>query len=380
MSRCLVIKNDGIGDLVLAIDQINHLSNCFEGKLDILCCEISKPIAERYLNVQKIFTVSRDLHLMLPPKKHRFFLAYLKDIVKSIIYRPTKNDRLVAEMLRNTKYETVIVLRRFIRQSTFYYMKNVVADEKICCWQYPTNLSVQRAKKLSSGWTHLESEHEIRHESEYYKRILEPKYGVISTTQLGKHGCNDNIEKNIAAIVLGNVKKGLSPDLWKNIMVLLQEKGYVLEVYGGKDAEKEYHQFCKKHSIKLHAGKLGLIESADRISQKAATILGNDTGLMHLVACSDAKFLVICSGETPYRFFPWASERNQYVIYNGLDCYDCGYCSKAARYCVDMSLDDLKKLIVKVLSEEVQPGVLNISNKKNYNIAYRWVSGVSGSI
>ena len=56
----LVIKNDGVGDLVLASGLISDLSALFSDGLDLVTCEQNREVATAIPNVNKVFYVSRD--------------------------------------------------------------------------------------------------------------------------------------------------------------------------------------------------------------------------------------------------------------------------------------------------------------------------------
>lgn len=57
---CLIIKNDGIGDLVLSSGVISSIAKIFNGNLDLVTCEQNREIAENIEGVKNIFYVSRD--------------------------------------------------------------------------------------------------------------------------------------------------------------------------------------------------------------------------------------------------------------------------------------------------------------------------------
>jgi hypothetical protein len=45
----------------------------------------------------------------------------------------------------------------------------------------------------------------------------------------------------------------------------------------------------------------------------------------------------VLGGGTFRRFFPWPENRKQYVIYHGLDCFDCDWeCKFAEKHCLHL--------------------------------------------
>ena len=80
--------------------------------------------------------------------------------------------------------------------------------------------------------------------------------------------CDDRCrnQKAIAAI-LGNVKKGISPEIWKEVIKTIIKLGYKVDIYGGKDTHGEYQKFCQENNIKLYANKLSLSDSGDKIKE-----------------------------------------------------------------------------------------------------------------
>ena len=58
--------------------------------------------------------------------------------------------------------------------------------------------------------------------------------------------------------------------------------------------------------------------------------------LMVQSVAGSAKVLVVLGGGTFGRFFPWPETGNQFVIFKGMDCYDCNWqCRHPSRRCLD---------------------------------------------
>ena len=74
-SSCLIIKNDGIGDLIACSGLIAGLGEHFGGRLDLMTCEQNRDVAEAMEGVRRIFYVSRD-GLRLRHRPQRFGLYW----------------------------------------------------------------------------------------------------------------------------------------------------------------------------------------------------------------------------------------------------------------------------------------------------------------
>lgn len=368
---CLVIKNDGMGDMALAIELLNDLSREYGGALDVVCCDVARPIVERNVRTRRIYSVSRDLHYTWPRLDQRAFWSRSKDLAKALLLRPDKRDIEVRNELARTSYDFALVLRRFVRQSTFFFMGAVNAKRKVACWQYPTNISSRSATQNTSGWEHVVASHDILHEMEYYDAIYERTLG-----RKIEHKCNQGGGRSIGvfAFVLGNVKKGPSPEIWKTVMRAFLQEGRKVEIYGGRDTEKSYSSFSLDNGVRLNTADVGVLTSAERIRETAVLAIGNDTGLMHLV--DGVPVTVFCSGETPFRFFPKPNHEEQYVIHRGVPCMDCGYCRRDRRYCVDFSATEIIAMVRLVLQRKLHSGVTFLPSGGRYAVAHRWVDGL----
>ena len=102
---CLIIKNDGIGDLILASGLIRALGVHFDGQVDLVTCAANHEVAEGIDPLRKRFYVSRDgLHFSSRAMKYSCLLP-----------RVPAEDRSVLRDIRARHYEIAICLRRFAR-------------------------------------------------------------------------------------------------------------------------------------------------------------------------------------------------------------------------------------------------------------------------
>ena len=60
MASCLLIKNDGIGDLIVSSGIISYLAENVYESLDLVTCAANHEVAESIPGINRIFYISRD--------------------------------------------------------------------------------------------------------------------------------------------------------------------------------------------------------------------------------------------------------------------------------------------------------------------------------
>ena len=168
---CLLIKNDGIGDLILSSGLISVLAKHY-GTLDLVTCETNREIAELIPGVRRCFYMSRD-SLAFRKWPLRFGIRMMGP-VKSI-------DSHLLKLISSQRYNVAITLRRYIRLSTLLVMNKTVAKKKYCCWLFPTNCKISLAEEFTRGWDHYRGPLEVLSELEYFKLFIESKLGIVSS-------------------------------------------------------------------------------------------------------------------------------------------------------------------------------------------------------
>src|SRR4051794_1599743 len=103
MPRCLVIKNDGLGDLVLMSGLIGSIGERFGGDVDLLTCQENREIAEGIEPLGERIYVTRAAP-RLSATGQRFGL---------VLPRVKGSDAEVLKQLRRRRYDVAITLRRF---------------------------------------------------------------------------------------------------------------------------------------------------------------------------------------------------------------------------------------------------------------------------
>ncbi len=315
--RCLIIKNDGIGDLVLASGLISEISKGFANTVLVTCIQ-NKEVAEAIPGVTQHFYCSRD-----SLKFHRS--ARMFGINHST---GTVDDKQLLKRLRQEQFDVAIILRRYIRESTFAMMNVVHAREKYCCWQMPTNVTTEIAHRHSRGWEHREGDIGLLSESSYFQHFLQDLFQRPFPCQPQLNFEIDPAGKSAHRTVglgMGGYRRW-PLGYWIELARKLHEDGWELHLFGGADGAHRAQVLEDRfaHCVN-HVGKLDLRQSANAFSRLTAYI-GNDTGLSHLAAMYVTTSLIVIGGGGFNRFFPWPeTEGKQFIVHHGLDCYDCSW-------------------------------------------------------
>jgi len=367
--KLLLIKNDGLGDMVIATPIINNLSKAFEGNIDILCDQRSERYVEKCIKHQKLFVSRKDVYFKFPNLCDLSFKNKLKELIKIIFNFPLWRDYFLKKELQKKKYDYIIVLRRFIRQSTFYFMENLSSPNKIAMWQYPTNLTIITANKLTLNWQHITGSHKLIHEYLYFNDVLSKSLSFYKPVKLKIPKLLFRNSKR-AALVLGNVNKGLNKNQVNIIIDYLIQNQYTVDIFGGVDTKKKFIYLEKSYKkINFYAGRISLFDGYSLVKEKADFVIGNDTGFMHLLSDIGLKQLIFLSGETPLRFFPWVGFNHQYLASKSCKFSDCVYCKLPKRECVHFKKDE----IILILNNFLSKNIPNIVIKTVYNKAWRWL-------
>jgi ADP-heptose:LPS heptosyltransferase len=328
--NCLVIKNDGIGDLVLASGLIAALGERFGGNVDLVTCAANREVAEGIDPLHKRFYVSRDgLHF----SARAWALGYLWPRIPA-------EDVPVLKAIRTQRYDLAICLRRFIRQSSLVLMRAVRAERKLCMWQLPTNASREQALRASKGWKHYDGPTDTVSELSYAQTFLRSELGhdFNATPQL--NFCRrQKVVPGTKKVVLGisGSSTNWPSGNWIELAMLLAEAGWLLVLVGSTEMRELSEQIVRKvPAAENQVGRLSLAATAELLESCDAYV-GNDTGLSHVASLVVLKCLVVLGGGTFRRFFPWPLGGNQTVVYHGLECFDCDWtCKFDERYCLEL--------------------------------------------
>jgi len=359
---CLVIKNDGIGDLVLSSGVIASLATVFKGTLDLVTCEQNRGIAELIPGLRNVYYVSRD---------NLNFVSYKLPFT-------CRKDKAVLREISRKQYDTAICLRRFIRQSSLVIMHSVSARKKYCCWQMPTNLPRHLAEKYSKGWFHYNGNMQVLSELEYFwnfcSSFLKDFTPSMPVLKIDSNSEKAFFEGNKVALGISGTIGKIPIGIWVKVAELLSKRGWSVHLVGDK-RESEYADFIKKivPSVTSHVGKLSLSETLQLLS-RFRYYIGNDTGISHIASLVVPKVLMLLGGGTFLRFFPWPNREGQHVFFYGLDCFDCNWrCKYSKCYCLELlSAPLIFKYFIKISNGENVPKIINIGDPTNFSYELAW--------
>lgn len=322
----LIIKNDGIGDLVLCSGLLADLAEQL-GPVDLVTCSPNREIAENTPGLRTVYYVSRD-QIRYQPFLARLGIRWVGG---------TEQDREVFSHLRAHHYTTAICLRRYIRQSSLVLMTKVRAERKECCWRWVTNAPPELAQELSAGWDQFEGTDADHSELEHFRRFARERLGISSASP-PRLKCTDGVvarpEGGRVGLCLSGDAKNWPHSAWKGLATALLKQGKSLVLFGGGDAIQRAAEIAALDPrIVNHAARLTFAASVPELA-RLELLISNDNGFAHFAGIVVSRLLVILGGGTHDHFFPWPEAPNHFVIYNGMDCFGCNWhCRYARREC-----------------------------------------------
>ncbi|PLY06375.1 MAG: hypothetical protein C0625_09560 [Arcobacter sp.] len=353
--KILIIKNDGLGDLILSSGLISHIAEHFSTSLDLITCKQNKEIAQAIKGINKTYFISRDyikqysLH-----NKDRIKVPFKRAIDTTKIVRLNKEDEKTIDYANKNNYDLIIVLRRYIRQSSLFLLNKINSKCKLCMWEFPTNLSYSLAKQLNKNALHLTSinlNSYIRPELEYYEAILSKyfKEKIYANPKLNyKKTIIKKEQKTIAIIISGSSIKISTPN-WIKICNFLLERNYSITLLGGKEEEKQSFEITAIDNRIINKVGLYTFNEYSKILSNFEVIVGNDTGLSHFASIYNDNILIILGGGTYGSFFPWREDKlscQQHITFKKLDCYYCLWnCTNSSRNACITELFDTNQIL-----------------------------------
>jgi len=350
--KILLIKNDGIGDLILSSGLISYIGENLADKLDLVTCEENRDIALKIEYLNNRYFISRDsIKSYSILNKNRIKIPFRMANDKCKLTRFTKYEELMIQELNSNQYDLVIVLRRYIRESSLAILNAITAKEKLCMWEIPTNLSYIKAKKLSRDAVHYTTyniQKYVKSELEYYESILSKYFNknIYANPKLKlKNISLTNLENKIGIVISGSSIKIPSED-WISISSYLKSKNYEVILFGGKKEKSLSDAITKKLSyVQSMVGECHFDDYEKEFS-KLHAIIGNDTGLTHFASLVHKKVLVLMGGGTFESFFPWRKSSTQSIVYHPMECYNCTWvCTREIKYECLVKLFSNKKVL-----------------------------------
>ena len=379
MKKCLVIKNDGLGDLICSSGLISQIAEKFDGKTELLTCVQNREIAENIIGLHNIIYVSRDSIATFGIYKEWHSENRLLQNIYNLPYSSAWIDYKAFWRVAASRWDTVISLRRYIRLSSGVLMALAHAEKKYCCWQFPTNVDPETMEKMSQGWRHIVPvpKTQAMWEPEYYSLFLEEVFGQSFTQEPRLHIPAANVpelpEGSIGLIVTYRHPRTWLDGYWVEIVERLLLKGRHVFIFGDYKGRKLLRNTYAGHP-RVHdcCGKLGFLEHFGYFRQMSA-ILAEDTGLTHLAALARTKILVLQCGRDNGFFFPWSTSNPSYThtIFYTKDCSGCFWiegkerCAPPKDYMINcvwhLKPDKVLPYFDKVLAGERVPGRIELN-------------------
>lgn len=320
MTRTLVIKEDGIGDLIGVSGLLSALKQALPGELTLLTCEQNRFFAERIEGVDTIIEVSR--HPLRPWRVlQRLGIPLMRPLVRM--------DRDALGDLAATDFDVAITLRRFIRHSTFRVMREVRAARKIAFWEFPTDLPRGRAERLGVGWERPCIASPPLAEQAYFLEALHQSLG-LSGFEAAPHldglpaWAPPQPSERCVAVGLSGSSARINPAFWFALTERLQARAWRVTLLGGPDQETLGERLAEGRPGVSNRVGLDWSRTADVLARHRY-YLGNDTGLTHFASLWPLEVVVLLGGGTYGRFFPWPQALRQHVLYHAMPCFDCDW-------------------------------------------------------
>ena len=95
MKKILIIKNDGIGDSVIATPFFNFFINQPNSEVDILCQKKSYSYLKNNFKFKNIITVNKDIYFTFPTLNNLSIKNKFINIYKYLFFRPTRKDKKI---------------------------------------------------------------------------------------------------------------------------------------------------------------------------------------------------------------------------------------------------------------------------------------------
>jgi ADP-heptose:LPS heptosyltransferase len=367
---CLIIKNDGLGDLILASGLIADLAVHFGGA-DLITCEANREIAESIPGAIRCLYVSRDdLRFRSRPSRWGIFLPVARG-----------SDNTVLTEMAGIHYDVAICLRRFIRESSLVLMRAVRAKKKHCAWQFPTNVGLATARRATKGWAHFDGNQKDLSELIYYRSFLKHATGVEFRGKPRLRMAERRREMaqgKRVGLGIGARSSVWPVEHWVGLVRALCADDWDITLFGGTDCAgidriiRSAFPQCKSC-----VGTMSLAATAEQLSDFDAFV-ANDTGLMHLASLVVPICLILQGGGTFQRFFPWPDASNQYQIFHAHECFDCNWqCVLPNQDCLNfIRPSGVAGYLRRIISGHSSQKYHNENrNSVSYRLAWRYTDG-----
>ena len=318
----LIIKNDGLGDLILTLDLI-------------------KKIKKDMHNVDIVLSKNNEFLL----KNSQNFKKYIFDIYGSNYThtkRMSKNDKLNLIKLKKKNYDLCIVLRRYLNDEQVLILNQISTKKLILCHQYFSS-----KVKLNQTYKKIYVPKNLVHDTDYFRFFLK-KINLIKSDKI-KTKKKQYVDKKYLILNLSGERQFKNIDNL-NFLLKIIIKNYKSKIYIiGKTIDDEMNEkisvLLKNFKIKnlINLWSKTNFNMSIKLINKAEHYVGFDTGLSHYACINNKHSLIIMDSGGNHKWFPYPEHLNSnlsYWTYN-VPCSGCNFsgqlnkCFFKIRYCVD---------------------------------------------
>lgn len=320
----LIIRMDGIGDMVLFRQALDHYPEIFgvaKEDITILGCNSWGSLSDIIFEGYKVITI--DEHNFARKPIYRLKIAFQTRLIApeiticdSYFRRALMADSLVWLSRAKRSIVSLPYINEPTRVEYKYYLSQF--DEIIPTGRYPTN--------------------EIQRHFDFVSKLAGREI-PIEAPSIPWRDAPAPIAEGAPYVVLnpGSNEPGRRWPFsgYVEIANRLLEKGYRVVVVGVSDESysEEAARLPKHENLINLVGKTRLDQLLDLL-KNAAAVLSNDSGPAHLSIAIGAATLVVVGGGHFKSFFPYpenACPQNARFVYQEMDCYHCFWrCPKRA--------------------------------------------------
>ncbi len=313
----LVVRMDGIGDMMLFCRSLDHYADAFgvdKSDITVLGCDSWKPIADRVFADYRVITINEHAYARKLMYRFRINLMVRRlapeiAVCDSYLRRAMMADSLVWGAAAKRSVVSMPYVNEPTRSEfTFYLSQN---DEIIDTGPYPTHEIIRHFRFVSAVAG---------------KRIdpVAPKIDWPDDKPAnGVEGC-------YAVLNPGSNEPGRRWPFasYVSIAEKLLEMGWKVMVVGTRAERWDaalLDDIAKRPGVVDLTGRTSLVELMG-LMKNAGLVISNDTGPAHLSIALGAPTLVIVGGGHFTSFVPYpknVSPANARFIYETMECYHC---------------------------------------------------------
>ena len=354
----LVIRTDGLGDLVLALPSLRHLRESFGSRrITLVTRQEWVDLMQRCPYVDEVIGWDIRKYAWNIFYRLRFVRELRKRVYEAIVHSPYSREPLSDELLRCG-----------------------LAANKIGFDGDLNNISPQEKARNDSHYTKLielsvNGAAEIDRNREFTERVVgkritsadfQPKIWLAESDRREAWDlmCEAGLDPKrdlIVALFPGASWDGKSWPAGRYAELadrIIRQYGAKVVICGAPTdaiAALEVQSDMKGSAVNL-AGKTRLPALA-ALFEACALYIGNDTGPLHLAVSVGTATLGIVGGGHFGRFYPYGDLNRQRVVFREMECYQCNWkCIHDSIRCIqEVTVDDVWMATTRIMDEVVVP-------------------------